>query len=111
MAEDQAENTIGYSFKIDHSSDDESFQCWEGLSLFLILTGTALDRGLVDELNKVKRRVWYIDADDDNKEKEIDIGIFDIAVTWLRGHMKAEQDLFDGYLPEKLTRTPEDEDK
>ena len=110
MTEEQAENSIGYSFKVEHSGEIESFQCCEGLSLLLILTGNILDKGLIDQLNEVKRRVWYIDEDDDNKEKEIEVGIFDIAVTWLRGHMAAEQDLFDGYLPEKLFRKPKNDE-
>ena len=73
MAEDEAQNNIGYSFRVAHSDDEQSFQCWEGLSMFLILTSSALDRGLADELNKTKRRVWYVDEDDDGKEKEIEV--------------------------------------
>jgi len=104
------EEQVGYSFKIEHAGDEEFFSCWEGLSLLLILTGTALEKGLDKELNELKRRVWYIDEDDDNKEKEIDVGIFDIAITWLRGHINTQEDLFRGYIPDKLTRTQDDDE-
>ena len=101
---------LGYSFNIDHSGDEESYPCWEGLSVLLLLSTAALNKDLHKELNNVKQRVWYVDEDDDNKEKEIEIGAFDIALMWLRKNMNATEDMFEGYYPDKYFRNPENDE-
>jgi len=104
------DNALGYSFKIDHSGDEESYSCWEGLSILLLLTTSALQKDLHKELNDIKQRIWYIDEDDDGKEKEIEIGVFDVALMWLRKNMNATEDMFDGYYPDKYFRTLENDE-
>ena len=105
-----ANEQLGYSFNIDHSEDEEFYPCWEGLNILLLLTTSALNKDLHTELNNVKQRVWYIDEDDDNKEKEIEIGAFDIALMWLRKNMNATEDIFEGYYPDKYFRNPENDE-
>ena len=105
-----ANEQLGYSFNINHSGDEESYPCWEGLNILLLLTTSALNKDLHTELNNVKQRVWYIDEDDDNKEKEIEIGAFDVALMWLRKNMNATEDMFEGYYPDTYFRNPENDE-
>ena len=105
-----ANEQLGYSFNIYPSEDEEFYPSWEGLNILLLLTTSALNKDLHKELNQVKQKVWYIDEDDNNKEKEIEIGAFDIALMWLRKNMNAAEDIFEGYYPDKYFRNPENDE-
>jgi len=109
-ADEETERT-GFTFIIDHSEGEEKYGCWEGISTFLLLTKTALDLGLAEQLNKRTQPIWYKTEGSDTAH-QTEVGMFDLAVMWLRTHMDNQgEDVFKDYEVRKLSpeKTPCDE--
>jgi hypothetical protein len=100
---DEETERTGFKFVIDHSEGAEKYGCWEGISTFLLLTKTALDLGLAEQLNKRTQPIWYKSEGSDT-EHQTEVGMFDLAIMWLRNHMVNDGvDIFEDYEVQKLT--------
>jgi hypothetical protein len=99
---DEKTDRTGFQFVIDHSEGVEKYGCWEGISTFLLLTKAALDLDLAKELNKRTQPIWYT-AEGSNTKHQTEVGMFDLAVMWLRNHMTHDGiDIFEDYEVQKL---------
>jgi len=99
---DEKTERSGFQFVIDHSEGAEKYGCWEGISTFLLLAKAALDLDLAKELNKTTQPIWYTE-EGANTKHQTEVGMFDLAVMWLRTHMANDGvDVFEGYEVQRL---------
>ena len=99
-------NRAPFTLTVDHSGDEDGYECWEGISILLILSRAAQDLDLTDKLNERTQQIWYNeDEDSDEAAQETEVGVFDLAVMWLRKHMNQHDgDVFQDYEARKLAR-------
>ena len=97
-------NRAPFTLTVDHSGDEDGYECWEGISILLILSRAAQDLDLTDKLNERTQQIWYNeDEDSDEAPQETEVGVFDLAVMWLRNHMTHDGvDVFEDYEVQKL---------